>query len=392
MNTIDLGVINMDLIAGPYGGLGANHTAGCGLIIFGNADDSVTLFVDYPNYGLAAPNNWYSVDCRVVDSQGAVTWYSTGNIHAGGDFVISILNLGPGNFLITTSSGHSYNFRVKNLKLNNATPILVPAGIGLSNSCAAPSNLATVYFDPVKNLLAAGFYVPAGQLGTQIYSTVYNVGKNGSLSVLVDGFTQYSCPDCAPPIPNLYDQTNVDNSGSTYYAIQSNGIYSAEVDGYPCAVGAISPQINLGQTQPNCNSPNGNFVTSRSNQYFQISGTSPGSCWLLDSVILNLFGTGQHDNKSPSGYSATAFGVNVSYYVQFSSAVQFFRTTNIAVTPNYIWATGGGPDPITQNVANGAVYRSTLPVQLDAGGAVSKQAYSVVNSVRPISLTGAYKS
>lgn len=392
MNTIDLGLINMDLIAGPYGGLGANNSAGCGLIIFANADDSVTLFIDYPNNGLPAPNNWYSVDCRVVDSQGAVTWYSTGNIHAGVDYILSILNLGPGNFLITTSSGHSYNFRVKNLKLNNATPILVSPGTALSNSCAATSNLHSVYFDPVKNLLAAGFYVPAGQLGTQIYSTVYSVGKNGSLSVSVDGFTQYSCPDCAPPIPNLYDQTNVNNSGSNFYGIQSNGIYCGLTYGFPCAVGAISAQINPGQTQPNCDSPNGNFVTSRSNQYFQIPGTSPGSAWLLDSVIPNLFGTGQADNNSPSGYSATAFGVNVSYYVQFSSAVRFFRTTNIAVTPNYIWATGGAPDPITQNVAYGAVYRSTLPVQLDAGGAVSKQAYSVINSVRPISLTGAYKS
>ncbi len=391
MNTIDLGLINMDLIAGPYGGLGANNSAGCGLIIFGNADDSVTLFIDYPNNGLPAPNNWYSVDCRVVDSQGAVTWYSTGNIHAGDGYINSILNLGPGNFLITTNSGQSYNFRAKNLKLNNATPILVSPGTGLSNSCAATSNLNSVYFDPVKNLLAAGFYVPAGQLGTQIYSTVYSVGKNGSLSVSVDGFTQYSCPDCAPPIPNLYDQTNVDNSGSTYYAIQSNGIYSAEVNGFPCAVGAISPQINPGQTQPNCDSPNGNFVTSRSNQYFQIPNTSPGSCALIDSVLPNFFGAFYPKNFS-SNYLATIFGLDVTYIGEFTSTEQVFGFSNGAITPNYIWATGNAVSPITGNNTLGAVYRSSLPVQLQNGGAVSKQAYSVVNSVRPISLTGAYKS
>jgi len=345
VRTFNLGNVPVAQVAGPFFGR-RNFTQQVGQYLFAFDDDSVVYFADNMN----GPGNSF-VDIYVVNFDGAFTHYQiVATMQQGlANYVASILPLSNGAFIVSLLDGSVYHVRVGNLKLNNATPIAITNKLSVSNSCTASTQLHSVYYDAKRKLISFAWYNPAGQLGTQIYSTVYKVDNAGNLSVLVDGYTGYACPDCAPPVVDPYDFTAASLPAGAeiqYSAVGSNGFSASSILYGYWGAGGSNNNVLPGNTQyfvnygegncvdctpvitlcgQNCNCPNGTIVTSSLSGYFVGTGDQFSSPWgLVDSNIPNFYGIVQQQYLPDTYGMAVTDGLNY-FTLTPSNANQFYQ-------------------------------------------------------------------
>lgn len=410
MRTFNLGNVPVAQIAGPFFGI-TNFIKQVGQYLFAFDDDSVVYFADNMN----DPGNSF-VDIYVVNFDGAFTHYQIVATMKQGfsNYVASILPLSNGAFIVSLLDGSVYHVRVGNLKLNNATPIAITNKLSVSNSCTASTQLHSVYYDAKRKLIAFAWYIVAGQLGAQIYSTIYSLNTDGTFTLRVDGYTGYSCPDCAPPIVDPYDFTASSlpaNANVKYSAIGSNGFSGSSFLNNYWSFGGSNTNVNAGNTQyfqnlgadncsgctpvqdkcpQNCDCPNGNTISSSLSSYFETSGTQFGSPWgIVDSNIPNFSGL------TEQGYPPDVVGMIVTDGINYftltpSNGNRFYQPNYACVTKKYLFISGDGP--YSGNRAHGFLYVAANPGIVPGNNVAFNSAHPTVNSVRPISLTGAYKS
>lgn len=390
MNEINLGSLVLNQIAGGFGTEGA-VTNGIGRLYCGPDDDSCIYFgTYYPSWAQV------NIHIYVVDKSGAYTFYAPpfAALQAyGGNYyqITAIIPFSRTLFLMTLSSGATYWLKFQNSKLNNASPIpIFPAASPISSPCPAstPNPSIRMFYDDITKYLIAGYYQPAGQNGTDIFSNCYLVnGNNGSTEQIAGGFVGSTLNGSADP----FDLTTA--SGTGWYSVnvgnQTNGMVTAVgvknvTDGY-YSIATQGYSINAGNNVPCNGTKNGAYVTSRS-----------GSYWLSD--VSDLANYGLCDFSIP--YLAGAFfgpkfriiGTNLIYlmnlqvYNPYNQQIVNLTNSNVAVTSKNIFAIWAG------NFANDNIVASPNPGTLIGTFASRQNAYYAVNSVRPISLTGAYKS
>ncbi len=370
MITVNLGNVNVGLIGGPYKDIGSNYQQGNGIKLFACDDDSCVYFADYWAVGIN------KFDVYVVDASGAYTWYSTG-INPAQTYINTIVPFGNGLFLVTTKNNYTFFVRVGNHKLNNASPILLKTFANpITNPCYAAN--PKIYFDAVSNLLACGFYQPAGQIGTNIYATIYKTA-NGVLNMLSSGFVCNAPPDTFSPAPNAaagvleFDGICSNGVSLASYTYQNKWSLARNVF-------AVSPGI-----ESNCNVPSGASVSSLQNNVIGFSASVGTPAYLGDSNIPNFAGL---NTEQPSCYYTDG---NITFeFAPVNSVVTGFSTQNACLTKKYLFLCGNAE--VNAETFHGAIYVANNPGIVSGNGGMPKPISILVNSARPISLSGAYKS
>lgn len=386
---INLGTINFDFCAQVYSYSAYIPSSN---LFAGPDDDSCTLITNYAYINNVAYNQ---TDIYVIDASGDYTWYRLSNLSAA---ITSILPFGRNKFLITFGDGTTFWFSPNNAKLNNPTPIWVfPASGQLGIVCG--QNFQNIFYDPVLNILIAGYYYPAGQYGTFINSLAYNVNKNGSLNQIASGYAGYADP---PNTPDPFNQTGGSGgAGIGTSWIQTNGVtsgYGSPQQDYIALARSsylVSPGGDNGILCPNDPGfppPSNNaYVRSRTSDYlYTLAPWQPyytdTTVYPSDTSIDGLLFLSVLDNLGfiAQGDNVLYFGTN--NYVP-NPAWSYFQS--MAMTSKYLFGqyfTGN------QGGTSSTIISVSANPQISNGGKVYRQSYATVNSVRPISLTGAYKS
>lgn len=386
---INLGDVDMTLLAQNLGG--SLSTEGKNVsVIFACDENSCVYFADN---GLAS-TDINDLNIFVIDASGAITWYqanSSGTDH----YVENITPFGNGNFLISLSNNQTFFAHVANLKLNNASPILIrQSDVPFTNSCY-DENLQGVFYDSVQKLIIAYWYESAGQYGTEVFSSVYRVGNNGILTKLNDGYTGYFCNGCDPPVANSFNQfasslppscppfnTELNSQGTL-----SNGLNASMFSLISCSAqsmssfGGYSPKINYGATGSDCSESNNNSVGVRASFYYETSyayGTVP----MVDSTIPGMCGI----NLGGGAPVIMADGIKAYEFLPLYNGA--YLNYNGLLTKNYFFTLG---KTVVGGVSVPSVFIAPNP-GIQRSGVAFRNAYTTVNSSRPISITGAYKS
>jgi hypothetical protein len=388
---MDLGNIQLSFLSDAFVyGTGPKHTQNTGIALFAVDDNSVAYFSDQ---GSTQP--FCCFDVYVFDISGARTWYCAAGAYTSVGYITSILPLGKGNFLVSLSNGKTYNFGVRNQKLNNASPILLSATAnGFQNTCYDSGATHSVYYDGLHNLIAVSWVQAVGQNGSEIYSSVYQVSENGELTRTVDGWTCYTCPSCVPAVPGnpiIYDQTAAGSSDPIGTAgSMSNGISAAVVNvGITGALGVSRESyiVNAGRTGASCTDSNQNFVTTAVNDTFIVEGGFPGpfsSYWLLDTNINGLAGM-CFNYQNPDAGSLAIMGDNDVVF-----------TANLLQPSGYNSCYAGGAVITNKNLFLMSSNRDglyTAPLSgVFNGYNANRRGLALINGTRPISVTGKYKA
>ena len=317
----------------------------------------------------------------VVDKSGSYTWYVI-NKNAP---INNILPYGSGNFNIVFSDGTIYYARLSNKKLNNATPINISSGSSpFSINCpdiSAPST--RLYIDANTGQFAAGLYSSNAQFGGQVYSFYGSVNKNGGINIENSGVCGTWSSD--PPF-DPFDKTN----GTANYNGQSNGLFTnfQTIDNQ-ISISSLGIGINRG-VSAGCNTSDGVTGTYVFPRFFETipSGVTPATTYkFVDSTLIGFFGIlWEGTGGYPYNWHITGYSGNFSAYCDLPSYNIFEYLTCALVTDSTLffggsntandWTVFGVPNPGFQPGTNITFNNTQL----------------LVNSARPISLTGAYKS
>jgi hypothetical protein len=393
---IDLGTVNMELclrVPRYY----HNYEANSSNLFAGPDDDSCVLFTNYAYINNVAG---YPADIWVIDASGAYTWYT---MPLENETISGILPFGRNNFLVTfASTGNSYWFTPVNAKLNNSSPIVLFPSSGVGDVCG--QNFHNLFYDPIKNILIAGYYYPAGQNGAFINSVAYKVGANGYLAPLASGYAGYADP---PDTPDPFNQTqNGTATGISITWIQTNGVNSGF--GVPQANEivlsrsslSVNPGANQGILCPNQSgfppNPSGANVQTITSQYvampapvqpwYTVDNIWPSDTSIPGLELVNSWVTSQ-SNGPLIAYGDGAFFFCLFNYVPnpYWSQMQSCALTKKYLFGQYFAGNQGGTSYTVISIA-------ANPGILNGTTAVPKPISVCVNNSRPISVTGAYRS
>lgn len=378
MITKNLGDIALTKIAGPFGADITNYNYLCSIGLFALDDDSV---VHCETFSYNASTQ-YSLEMRVIDASGAVTWYSTG-IQQGDSYFNSILPLGSGLFFVTAANnGHTFFFRVANHKLNNPVPILVPmSAFPLTNPCY--NGNPKVFYDGASKRLAVGFYDPAGQEGTLVYASIYDISVVANPTLISTGYVGVAINGIDP-----FNKSAGLAAGYAMQGIASNGLTLAALpypppNGYLAALAAVTNAVKPG-LQTDCATASGAQVTTVSNAYLPTSFYKAYSS-LSDSNIPNFAGLWQ--TTAPVGGFFTDGNILYNYTLS-NIDPNMYTPAAVALTRKYLFASAGYI--VNAAYSKGAIFIADNPQIVSGTNAIGKAAYVTVNSTRPISLSGAY--
>ena len=381
MRFVDFGELAFNQIAVFPGKSAPGNYYQANLQLFALGDDACVLFVPPPNDN--APLNVY-----VVDSSGSYTWYATAQF-PGATYIESIIPLGPGLFLVSmANNNYTFFVRVSNAKLNNASPILlIKSQSPLTNPCYAAN--PKIFYDAAKNLLGVGFY--SGGSPLSVYASMYRPGA-AQLSLLNTGFVGTSESDpfvTANSVsnPNGYPQGAASN-GSFYVLNQISPSKPTLILDY------VSYDVTQG-IQSDCATPCGASVKTYSASSIncgEVSGTpyTTNYCTGGDSSIAGILGV--------TSTSGTVAGANYVFYTDGLTAFQLYfsgttapydyTATNSALTKKYLFVAALTNSP----AGHTAILLAPNPGIVRTPTGQLQSAFVTVNSARPISLTGAYKS
>jgi len=344
--------------------------------IYHNDDESCVIFAN-PQGAINYASNIF-----VVDSSGAYTRYTIIN---DGSFK-AIVPFGNGIFQCLLDTGTIYYAKVANLKLNNASPVLIrDQSLPFTMNCPdiiEPS--LKVYLDISHRLVAGGIYSANGQTGGQVYSVVARLTGAGQLTTpLTSGVCGTYSSD--PPF-DPFDHTAPVTASAAY---QSNGIlsYLADADN-TLIIGAKSVGINIGQNA-GCNVADGvtgSYVYDRYNSVVNTGVGYGNNALFVDSSIPNMIGFTYSASFYPYPSVLTAYSGAFAGTVSFPSRGIFDSLQSCVIGSKSIFAVGKD----TNNYLT--VFQVDNP-GFTAGNAIGNLVPTIlVNSARPISVTGKYKS
>jgi len=390
--TVNIGNVAVEQITPLFAGAGPRDIETVPTLLFALDEESVVYFAADNENGPSFTFNVY-----VIDASGAYTYYSAGNIP--NQYFSEILPLGPGLFFVTLENSDTFFVQVANLKLNNSSPILIKkSAFPISNPCYSQN--PHVFYDGFKKLLAVGFYQPAGQYGTNIYGSVYKV----SSSQLVLQNTGLA----SAGVVNTFDQTGGTPStpGWTttlnWIGTQSNGI-SVGCYNYshlftpPYIFDLIFTNNTFsvnGASQTDCNTLSGLNVTSKINAFLNIGDYQGAVSYTYgcDSTLPGMWGVNFSDAPPPYSFFTDN---NILYNFTVTNPNSGFAAYNCVLTRKYLFAFGGQevvmPDGSSQ-FFSGFIYCAPNPGIQNGNSVTSRNSLLLVNSARPISLTGAYKT
>ncbi|MGC8541029.1 MAG: hypothetical protein ACP5QA_10420 [Phycisphaerae bacterium] len=397
---IDLGTINFNLLLQviPYYSSSASYKGSN--LFCGPDDDSCVLFTNnlYLNYVSSYPLYIY-----VVDISGSYTWYAVPGYGVNSGVAIeNIIPYGRSIFLLLLSNGLVYWFSPQNAKLNNTTPISVFPSQALPQVCGqSPQN---IFYDPVKQILIAGYYYPAGQNGTFINSVAYSISARGYLNQVAAGYAGYADP------PNTLDPFDLTSSGLGADIgvnwIQTNGLNGGygSVNQDQIILASSSYDVNPGAGNSivcpgSQNFPppvNGANVTNRVALYetlpapiipwYSVTTVYPSDTTIPGLILLNTSGA-----SYPVGGPFVVFGNNfyASGLINYPPNANFSSFHSLALTKKYLFGAysngnqGGDSLTIISAVPNPG---------LANGSNVFRQAYATINNTRPVSISGRYRT
>lgn len=317
----------------------------------------------------------------VVDKSGAYTWYVINKNVS----IKSIIPYGGGRFNIVFQDATIYYAQLANKKLNNSTPINISTGSNpFTISCPDIVSPSTrLYIDANTGQFSAGLYSANGQFGGQVYSFYGSVNKNGGINIENSGVCGTWSSD--PPF-DPFDKTN----GTANYNGQSNGLFTnfQKIDNQisisSLGIG-INPGVNAG-----CNTSDGVTGTYVFPRFFETiaTGVNQSTAYkFVDSTITGFLGIlWEGSGGYPYDWYLTGYSGNFSAYCALPS-YNIFGYLNCALVTDSTLFFGGS------NTANDwTVFGVPNPGFLPGTNIAFNNTQLLVNSARPISLTGAYKS
>ncbi|MGH9436410.1 MAG: hypothetical protein ACRD22_00595 [Terriglobia bacterium] len=183
------------------------------LKIFALDDDSCLFFV-------SGNGNQYGFDAYVIDGASLATTHYQAVRNSAQPNISKIISFGGGFFNVLTDDGSSYSFQAANQKLNNASPIMIPANANPIpiNQCA--SNYSKVFYDAVNRVTAFGYYNPDNG---SIFAATYKAVPGG-FERIASGFPGFWAIDPPElyPVPDQWDHSE-SAAGDTNQVI-SNGL------------------------------------------------------------------------------------------------------------------------------------------------------------------------
>lgn len=392
---INLGTVNFDFCAEilsyyiAYGNLPASS------LYAGPDDDSCVLIT---NYALINNVEFFRTEIYVIDASGAVTWYRLIGVT---EVITGITPFGRNHYLITFETGQTFWFTPQNAKLNNATPIAVfPSVSALPAVCG--QNFHNLFYDPIKNVLIAGYYYPAGQSGAFINSAAYEVSPNGFLNLIASGYAGYSDP---PQTPDPFDQTaSSGGAGIGFSWIQTNGVtagYGCPVQDYIALARAnysVTPGSNDGIVCPDTEgfppAPNGAYVSSAvSNYSYALAPILPyytvSEAYASDTSIpgLLLLSTRAFASNGPF----IVYGDGVYFYglTNYVPNANWSNFSSMALTSKYLF---GQYSTGNQGGTSATIISVTGNPGVQNGSQVTRRGYFAVNNTRAISPAGRFRT
>ncbi len=359
----------------------------CASLLFALNDDSCVLFTSLTTTG--NPPYYTTLYVYVVDVSGTLTYYASAPMEAQ-TFINNIVPLGPGLFLLVMNNNTTFFVRVANAKLNNATPIMLkPSPSPLTNPCYGAN--PKIFYDAAKNLLGVGFYSGGGGgAPTSVWTSIYRPSSS-QLTLLSTGFvgTSEGDPFVRAGIvsnPNLYREGTCSN-GASYLLNQVSNVDNALVLDY------VSYDIAQG-VQSDCGTPCGASVSTYSSASVNCSiganiyyaNKSTGG----DSNIPGIVGACTYQNPGLPNTNCMFYTDGLSaFQCEFPyAAPDYYEIQNAALTKKYLFAS------CRTDVPNGstAILIAPNPGIVRTPTGQLQSAFVTVNSARPISLTGAYRS
>lgn len=319
------------------------------------------------------------INIFVVDISGSYTWYVIYNEQQPGGFPIqNVIPYGKGSFAIVLSNGETFFIQVANSKINNTSPIVLsnkvfpftnPCGINGSNK---------VFVDAYTGLIAVGMYSDAGQYGGPVYATVGKMTSKGITGIVSQGIAGVASSN---PAYDPFDKT----SYSTTVNYMSNGVL-ASFNQLPSGYTSLGQEligIHVGGFA-GCNTADGVTGTYVYDRAVNLITTGAGYPYydFVDSTIKGIAGI----MYSPSG---TTNNFIECYSGSFAAILEVLTTNNLTcalVTPSTIFVGG------SNSVNRPAIFTAANPGFVSGYSLFGRRAYPLINSVRPISLSGAYKT
>jgi hypothetical protein len=314
------------------------------------------------------------VNLFVVDISGNYTWYV---IYAGGSTIQNVVPYGKGSFAVVLYNGQTFFIQVANSKINNTSPIVLsnkvfpftnPCGINGSNK---------VFVDAYTGLIAVGMYSDAGQYGGPVYATVGKMTSKGITGIVSQGIAGVASSN---PAYDPFDKT----SYSTTVNYMSNGVL-ASFNRLPSGYTSLGQEligIHVGGFA-GCNTVDGvtgTYVYDRAVNVIATGAVYPYGKFVDSTIkgIVSILYSPVYPNYFIEGYSGS-----------FAAILEVLTTgylTCALVTPSTIFVGGS-------NAANKpAIFMAANPGFVSGYSLFGRRAYPLINSVRPISLSGAYKT
>lgn len=365
----------------------------------GNVGQILNIFaVDDDSFGVFTwDSSAKGFICWVIDVPSlAITYYKS--ITDSGNLQTAPILFGPGNFMLPWNDGTTYFFSVRNLKLNNPSPILLMPSASIVPGSMCGAIYSKVFYDGINKRLAFGYYNP---INGSMYTSAYQVA-GGGLTRAASGFP------CYWSIADTWDRTQSAGNGANSQ-IYTNNI-SVAYTGNPTIVYRQRFYINLGIDQNGCLFSHKVFASVAecvANGYSVVSidpntGAVDGEITAsnlsgqyvaaISSTILNteraLGVQGFCDSNIP-GLVGLSDGNGVHLFGDGGAwlylPVQFGGIVTAAITKNYVAGVisfEGMSIGIYQTPSSGVFNGSNL----------SRYTHGLLNYARPVSVIGKYRA
>jgi hypothetical protein len=369
------------------------------LKIYAVDDDSCVIFV-------GSQAGIFGFKAFVVDGASlARTFYQT-TYNPNQPNITKIIPFGGGFFVVFMDDGSVYTFQAVNLKLNNPSPILI-AGNPVVPATACQAILSKIYYDNVNQVVGFGYYNP---FNGSIFASTWNVYRGG-VDLIAEGFPGFWSLGV-----DSWDHT-AQLAASGINTILSNGISTNFAVNPSWTVYRQAFTILPGADQQGC------YKTVKTTND---CGTQPYPGYVLTNCTPTNPQTATWELDEPNGS-----GVYTGFSLQFATGLTGIPAGNIvpcdcnisrftAFVPlftnygvhvfgdNGVWIYlpyadgGGGQSAVTKKHVFVLVdFQGTTLGVIDVpagnpwfqnGYSVNRQARTLVNNSRPISVTGAFKA